>query len=81
MPSGTMSPCKPWDNYCERQFAGETAHYNQIAFQAATQGNEVHITGTIPATVSDFKIDPPKLLAIPIKNDIPVKVDMTRREQ
>lgn len=63
------------------QFAGQTAHYNQIPLQATKQGNEVHITGTIPCTVSDFKIDPPKLLTIPIKNDIPVKVDMTWRQQ
>jgi|GEM_PF-4857301 hypothetical protein len=27
--------------------------------------------------LSDFKIDPPKLLMVPIKNDIPVHVDMT----
>lgn len=63
------------------QFAGQTVHYNQVSFHAARQGNEVHITGTIPATVSDFKIDPPKLLAIPIKNEIPIKVDMTWRQQ
>ncbi|HEV3278437.1 MAG TPA: YceI family protein [Terriglobia bacterium] len=62
-------------------FAGQTARYSQVPFQVTTQGNEVHITGTIPATVSDFKIDPPKLLAIPIKNEVPVKVDMTWRRQ
>jgi len=28
-------------------------------------------------TVSDFKIDPPKLLTVPIKNDIPLRVAMT----
>lgn len=63
------------------QFAGQTAHYNQVPFQTTRQGDEVHMTGTIPATISDFKIDPPKLLAIPIKNEIPVKVDMTWRRQ
>jgi len=35
------------------------------------------MTGTIPATLSDFKIDPPSLLTIPVKNEIPVHVDMT----
>lgn len=65
----------------EVQFAGQTAHYKQVPFQATTQGKEIHITGTIPATASDFKIDPPKLLAMPIKNDIPVKVDMTWQSQ
>lgn len=65
----------------EIQFAGQTVHYKQVSFQRVTEGKDVRITGTIPATVSDFKIDPPKLLTMPIKNEIPVKVDMTWRPQ
>jgi len=49
--------------------------------QAATKGNETRITGTIPATLSDFKIDPPSLLSIPVKNEMPVRLDMTWRPQ
>ena len=63
----------------DAQFAGQTAHYNHIAFQKSTNGSDVRITGTIPATCSDFKIDPPSFLTIAIKNEIPVKVDMTWR--
>jgi YceI-like domain len=63
------------------QFAGQTAQYNQVALKVAAKGNEVRITGTIPAKVSDFKIDPPKLLTIPIHNDIPVDLDMTWQRQ
>lgn len=65
----------------EIQFAGQTAHYSQVPFQTTTQGKTIRITGTVPATVADFKIDPPKLLAMPIKNEIPVKVDMTWQSQ
>lgn len=65
----------------EVQFAGQTAHYSQVPFQATARGNEVRITGTIPATLSDFKIPPPRLLTVPIKNGIPVKVDMTWQSQ
>lgn len=61
----------------EVQFAGQTAHYSHVPFQKTTSGSEVRITGTVPATCSDFKIDPPSFLTIPIKNEIPVKVDMT----
>lgn len=61
----------------EVQFAGQTAHYKQVPFQLISQGDDIELTGTIPATVSDFKIPPPKLLMVPIKNDIPVRVDMT----
>jgi len=43
------------------------------------QGSETRITGTIPVKLSDFKIDPPSLLTMPIKNDIPVRIDMTWR--
>ncbi len=63
----------------EIQFAGQTVHYSQVPFQLGMQGNEARITGTIPATMTDFKIDPPTLLAIPTKNEIPVKVDMLWR--
>ena len=61
----------------EVQFAGQTAHYNHVPFQRVTQGNDVRITGIVPATCSDFKIDRPTFLTVPIKNEIPVRVDMT----
>ncbi|HEX6802619.1 MAG TPA: YceI family protein [Terriglobales bacterium] len=63
------------------EFAGQTAHYKDVPFQVTTQGTGKKLTGTIPAKVSDFKIDPPTLLTMPIKNDIPVKVEMTWRQQ
>jgi hypothetical protein len=63
----------------EIQFSGQTVHYKQVPFQRVADGKDIRISGTIPATVSDFKIDPPKLLTIPIKNEIPVKVEMTWR--
>ena len=46
----------------EIEFAGQTAHYKQVPFQHATQGNQSRMSGTIPATLSDFKIEPPSLL-------------------
>jgi hypothetical protein len=64
----------------EVQFAGQTAHYNHVPFQRIAQRNEVRITGTIPSTCSDFKIDRPSFLAVSIKNEIPVRVDMTWRK-
>jgi hypothetical protein len=65
----------------EIQFAGQTAQYKQVSFQLVTQGNETRISGTIPATLSDFKIEPPTLLTMPVKNEIPVRVDMTWQPQ
>ncbi len=67
----------------EIQFAGQTAHYTQVSFELVTQGNnnEKQITGTIPATLTDFKIDPPSLLTMPVKNEIPVRVEMTWSSQ
>lgn len=61
----------------EIQFAGQTAEYKQVPLQLAKDGDNFRITGTIPATLSDFKIDPPSLLAIPVKNEVPVRVEMT----
>jgi hypothetical protein len=65
----------------EIQLAGQIAVYRQVPFQLATQGNQIRVTGTIPATLSDFKIDPPTLLTIPVKNEMPVSVDLTWRPQ
>jgi hypothetical protein len=61
------------------EFAGQKATYHDVAFQAAKSGNEIHITGTIPATLADFKIEPPSLLSIPVKNEMPVHLDLTWR--
>ena len=63
----------------EVQFAGQTVLYKQIAFQHVTKGSDTLITGTIPLTLTDFKIDPPSLLALPVKNEIPVRVEMKWR--
>jgi YceI-like protein len=60
----------------EIQFAGQTAHYKQVPFEVVTQGQEKKISGTIPTTLADFKIDPPSLLTLPVKNEIPVRVEM-----
>jgi hypothetical protein len=65
----------------EIQFAGQTAQYKQVPFTLDKQGNQIHITGTIPATLVDFKIAPPSLLTMPVKNEIPVRVDLTWRRQ
>jgi hypothetical protein len=65
----------------EIQFAGQTVQYKQVSFDLVKQGNETRISGTIPATLTDFKIEPPTLLAMPVKNEIPVRVEMTWRPQ
>jgi YceI-like protein len=61
----------------EVQFAGQTAEYKQVPLQLAKDGDNMRITATVPATLSDFKIDPPSLLAFPVKNEIPVRVEMS----
>ncbi|MGH9544247.1 MAG: hypothetical protein ACRD23_03435 [Terriglobales bacterium] len=65
----------------EIKFAGQTARYKQVPFQLVTQGGQIRITGTIPALLSDFKIEPPSLLTMPVKGEIPVRVEMTWRPQ
>jgi hypothetical protein len=65
----------------EIQFAGQTVAYKQVPFQLTTQGKQIRISGTIPATLADFKIDPPSLLAVPVKNEMPVRVELTWHQQ
>ena len=63
------------------KFAGQAAKYSQIPFQLTMQDDAAQISGTIPARLSDFKIDPPSLLALTVKNDIPVRVEMTWKKE
>jgi hypothetical protein len=63
------------------QFAGNTAQYTHVPFQQSIDGNTHHITGTVPATLTDFKIPAPTFLTVPIKNEIPVKVDLLWQRQ
>lgn len=65
----------------EIQFAGQTAEFKHLPFKLDRQGNGIHLTGTIPATLSDFKIDAPTLLTMPVKNEIPIRVDMTWQKE
>jgi hypothetical protein len=73
----TASGASPIKTDLEIQFAGQTARYTQIPFDLVTSGSETRISGTIPATLTDFKIDPPSLLTLPVKNEIPIRVEMT----
>ena len=65
----------------EVAFAGQTVTFKQVALAQTTDNGATRITATIPATLAAFKIDPPTLLAIPVKNDIPIRVDTTWRRQ
>jgi len=65
----------------EVQFAGQTAHYTHVPFQRTQVGSAIRIVGTIPALCSDFKIERPSFLTVPIKNEIPVRVDMSWQKQ
>ncbi len=65
----------------EVAFAGQTVPFKQVPFEQSTEDGSTRIAGTIPATLAAFKIDPPSLMAIPVKNEIPVRVEMTWRRQ
>jgi hypothetical protein len=65
----------------EVQFAGQTSRYMHVVFQRTQVGSAERIGGTIPALCSDFKIDRPSFLTVPIKNEIPVRVDLTWQRQ
>jgi len=65
----------------KHEFARDTAHYKQVPFELSILGKEARLSGTIATTFSDFKIDPPSLLAIPVKNELPVRVEMTWRKE
>jgi hypothetical protein len=63
------------------QFAGQTVHYSHVELHRSQHGQDVEIKGTIPATCSDFKIDRPSFLTVPIHNELPVDFDTTWRPE
>ena len=65
----------------EIQFAGQTVVYKQVPFQRVDRDDKSLITGTIPLKISDFKIVAPSLLAVPIKDDVPIKVETVWRKK
>ena len=77
--SATNSPT--FDCDLEVNFAGQTAHYAHVPFHQEINGNAHHITGVVPANIIDFKIPAPSFFTVPIKNEIPVKVDTTWHQQ
>ena len=63
----------------EIELAGQTARYAQVPFQQTAEGARIRIAGTIPAKLSDFRIERPSLLAVPVKDEMPIRVDTTWR--
>jgi len=58
-------------------FAGQNAEYKQVPLKRVAKGNQMEVSGTIPLKCSDFKITRPELLAMPIKDEVPVTLDTT----
>lgn len=65
----------------EVEFSGKKASYRAVPFHGTVQGDVFSFSGAVPATLSDFNIPAPSLLGIAIKNDIPVSVSLTWRQQ
>ncbi len=70
-----------FDADLEVTFAGQTAHYPHVHFQQEIHDREHRITGVVPSTIADFKIDPPRFLTVPIRNEIPVRIDTSWHAQ
>ena len=58
------------------QFAGQKVTFPHLTFALHQQNGDIRLSGTIPATVREFKIKPPQLLFMPINNQIPITVVM-----
>ena len=58
-------------------FAGQNKEYQQVPLKREAKGNSIEVSGTIPLKCSDFKITRPELLAMPIKDEVPVNLDTT----
>jgi hypothetical protein len=65
----------------EIQLAGQTAEYKQISLQLVTEGKETRISGTIPAALADFKIDPASLADLSANKEAPMNIRVVWRTE
>ena len=57
-------------------FAGKNVSYQNVAFQIVGKGQgTAHLKSTFVIRLNDFAITPPSLLAMPIKDEVPIDVD------
>lgn len=61
-------------------FAGQSVHFSQLPLRLVIKGQQAWVSGDIPVTLSAFQVDPPTLFSIPVKNDVPVRIDLTWRK-
>lgn len=58
-------------------FAGKEKTYPQVGLNLLECGSKTaRLTGVIPVSLKDFGIHPPSLLAMPIRDEVPVRLDM-----
>ncbi len=65
----------------EIQFVGQKALYKQVKFARSDDGPATHLSATIPLILTDFKIERPSLLGMPVKDLAPVRIEMTWRRK
>ncbi len=58
-------------------FGGSTTTYRDVFLSVTGDPNgTMHVTGILPCRLTDFNMKAPSLLAMPMKNEIPVKLDL-----
>jgi len=69
---------KTIDSDLEVSFAGQKVEYKKVQLEILEwKSEEARVTGGFTLSLKAFGITPPSLLTIPIKDDVPVKLDMT----
>jgi hypothetical protein len=62
----------------EVDFAGQKVEYQKVQLDVQDwKSEETRITGGFTLSLKAFNISPPSLLTMPVKDDVPVKLDMT----
>jgi hypothetical protein len=60
----------------EVNFAGTTVEYKKVSLDVEWTADEAHITGGFTLSLKAFGITPPSLLTMPIKDEVPIELDM-----
>jgi len=63
-------------------FAGKKVQYRKVKLDVVEwKSREAHITGGFTLSLKAFGIAPPSLLTMPVKDDVPVQLDMTWKRE
>lgn len=64
------------------EFAGKKVAYPELTFSVTSAGDgRLEVTGLLPLSLKAYEIEPPSLLAVPVKDEVPIHIVLVWKRQ